>query len=152
AGACDRNMFVTGPTPTQLLDNLSPYMMEKHGKKMYVMAADYIFGQLPAQAAERICKEHGGEVVGSDLFHLDVGRLGSTISKTQTANPDFVFDVFVGPAHAAFYGQWASAGMNKKIPMASHTIGDSGEQERIAPEVIEGIVTVKNYFDELDTP
>src|SRR5690606_16231208 len=30
-GACDRNMFITGPTPRQLLDNLIPYMMEKHG-------------------------------------------------------------------------------------------------------------------------
>jgi len=151
-GACDRNMFITGPTPRQLLDNLIPYMMEKHGKKMYVLAADYIFGQLSGQAAERICKEHGGEVVGFDLFPLDVDKFGPTISKIQSAKPDFVFNVFVGPAHGAFYGQWASAGMNKSIPMASHTIGDAGEQMRMPPEVSEGIVTVKNYYDELDTP
>lgn len=151
-GACDRNMFTTGPTPQQLLNNLIPYMMKKHGKKVYILAADYIFGQLSAKQAERIAKEHGGEVVGVDLFPLDVDKFGSTISKIQAAKPDFVFNVFVGPAHGAFYGQWASAGMNKQIPMASHTIGDGGEQMRMPPEVSQGIVTVKNYFDELDTP
>src|SRR5690606_3639838 len=52
----------------------------------------------------------------------------------------------------AFYGQWASAGMNTSIPMASHTIGDAGEQMRMPPEVSAGIITVKNYYDELDTP
>lgn len=151
-GACDRNMFTTGPTPQQLLNNLIPYMIKKHGKKVYILAADYIFGQLSAKWAERIAKENGGEVVGLDLFPMDVDKFGSTIGKIQAAKPDFVFNVFVGPAHAAFYGQWASAGMNKRIPMASHTIGDSGEQLRMPPDVSEGIVTVKNYFDELDTP
>lgn len=151
-GACDRNMITTGPTPGQLLDNLIPYMMEKHGKKVYILAADYIFGQLSAEWAKRIAEAHGGEVVGYDLFPMDVDKFGPTISKIQAAKPDFVFNVFVGPAHAAFYGQWASAGLNKQIPMASHTIGDSGEQMRMPPEVSEGIVTVKNYYDELETP
>lgn len=151
-GACDRNMFITGPTPGQLLDNLIPYMMNKHGKKVYIMAADYIFGQLSAEWAKRITEANGGQVVGYDLFPMDVDKFGPTISKIQAAKPDFVFNVFVGPAHGAFYGQWASAGLNKQIPMASHTIGDSGEQMRMPPEVSEGIVTVKNYYDELDTP
>ncbi len=151
-GACDRNMFITGPTPGQLLDNLIPYMMKEHGKKVYIMAADYIFGQMSAEWAKQITEANGGEVVGYELFPLDVDKFGPTISKIQAAKPDFVFNVFVGPAHGAFYGQWASAGLNKQIPMASHTIGDAGEQMRMPPEVSEGIVTVKNYYDELDTP
>lgn len=151
-GACDRNMFITGPTPQQLLNNLIPYMMKKHGKKVYIVGADYIFGQLSAKAAERIAKENGGEVVGMELFPLDVDKFGPTISKIQSAKPDYVFNIFVGPAHGAFYGQWASAGMNKQIPMASHTIGDAGEQMRMPHDVSEGLVTVKNYYDEMDTP
>lgn len=151
-GACDRNMFITGPTPVQLVDHLIPYMMEQHGKKVYILAADYIFGQLSAESAAEVARQNGGEVVGMDLFPMDADKFGTTISKIQTAKPDYVFNVFVGPAHGAFYGQWAAAGMNKEIPMASHTIGDVGEQMRLAPEVSNGIVTVKNYFDEIDTP
>lgn len=36
--------------------------------------------------------------------------------------------------------------------MASHTLGDVGEQKRMPREVSEGLITAKNYFDELDTP
>jgi len=151
-GACDRNLFTIGETPFQLLGKLIPYMMDTYGKRAYIMAADYIFGQLSAQWARRILEERGGEVVGYDLFPLEVDRFGPTIGKIQAARPDFIFNVFVGPAHGAFYGQWAAAGLNRQIAMSSHTIGNAGEQTRMAPEVLEGIVTTKNYFDELKTP
>jgi len=151
-GACDRNLFTIGATPYQLLGKLMPYMMDTFGKRAYIMAADYVFGQLSAQWARRIVQARGGEVVGYDLFPMETDRFGATISKIQAARPDFIFNVFVGPAHAAFYGQWAAAGMNRQVPMSSHTIGNAGEQTRMPAEVLEGIVTTKNYFDELDTP
>ena len=151
-GACDRNLFVVGATPVQVLNHLVPYMMEQHGKKMYILAADYLFGQLSTKWAQEIAGELGGEVVGVEFFPMDNDKFGSSIGKIQTAQPDFIFNVLVGPAHGAFYTQWAAAGMNKEIPMAAHTIGDAGEQLRMPPEVSEGIVTVKSYFDELDTP
>lgn len=151
-GACDRNMVTTGPTPQQLLEKLIPHMIKTHGKKVYILGADYIFGQISAKWAERIAQEHGGEVVGVEMFPLNVDKFGPTINRIQSANPDFVFNIFVGPAHGAFYGQWAAAGLNKKIAMASHTIGDAGEHMRMPPEVSEGIVAVKNYYDEMDTP
>ena len=34
-----------------------------------------------------------------------------------------IMSVLVGGAHLSFYRQWAAAGMNKKIPMASTTLG-----------------------------
>ncbi len=151
-GACDRNMITTGPTPHQLLEQLIPYMIKTYGKKMYVLGADYIFGQISAKWAARIAEKHGGEVVGTEMFPLDVDKFGPTINRIQAAKPDFVFNIFVGPAHAAFYGQWAAAGLNKQIAMASHTIGDPGDHLRMPTDVSEGIVTCKNYFDELDTP
>ena len=38
-GVCDRNTFCTGTTPGQLLANLLPYMINKFGKRIYVLAA-----------------------------------------------------------------------------------------------------------------
>lgn len=151
-GACDRNLFITGPTPQQALAYLIPYMIKNHGKKVYILGADYMFGQVVTKWAERMVKENGGEVLGLELFPIDVDKFGSTIGRIQAARPDFVFNVFVGPAHAAFYGQWASAGMNKQIPMASKTIGEAAEQLRMPAEVSEGIIAVHNYVDEIDTP
>ncbi len=151
-GVCDRNTFNTGTTPGQLLANLLPYMIQKFGKKIYVLAADYNFGQLSEKWTRRIAKENGAEVIASEFFPLDVNQFGPTIGKIQQAKPNFIINTFVGPAHAAFYGQWAGAGMKKEIPIGSQTFGEAGEHLRMPAELSEGILVCYNYFEEINTP
>jgi urea transport system substrate-binding protein len=150
-GVCDRNCFCTGTTPGQLLENLLPYMIKKYGKTIYVLAADYNFGQLSEKWTRKIASENGAKVVASEFFPLDVAQFGPTISKIQAAKPAFIINTFVGPAHASFYGQWAAAGMKNEIPIASQTFGEGGEILRMPPEVAEGITVCYNYLDEIDT-
>src|SRR5689334_3119844 len=45
-GVCDRGIFCTGVTPAQTVGKLVPYAMKKWGKKVYVSAADYNYGQI----------------------------------------------------------------------------------------------------------
>lgn len=151
-GVCDRNTFNTGTTPGQLLANLLPYMIKNHGKSIYVLAADYNFGQLSEKWTRKIASDLGAKVVASEFFPLDVSQFGPTISKIQAAKPDFIVNTFVGPAHASFYGQWAAAGMKKQIPIASQTFGEGGEVVRMPPEVSDGIVVCYNYLDEIESP
>ncbi len=151
-GVCDRNTFISGTTPGQLLATLVPYLIGRFGKKIYVLGADYSFGQLSAKWTAKIAKENGGEVIGTEFFPLDVNNFGPTIVKIQAAKPDVVINTFVGPAHASFYGQWAAAGMKARIPLASQTYGEVGEHISMPQEVSEGIVVSYCYVDELDTP
>jgi len=150
-GVCDRNFFSTGSTPGGYIDLLVGNSMQRWGKKIYVMAADYNYGQISAKWIRKAVRELGGEVVGEEFFPLDVNQFGPTISKIQAAKPDLVLNVFVGPAHSSFYGQWAAAGMNKRIPMASTTFG-IGEITRMPSEVTDGILTTYAYYEDLDTP
>ena len=149
-GVCDRNFFATGSTPGGYVDLLSGEAMNRWGKKVYIMAADYNYGQITAKWIQKAVKEAGGKVVGEEFFPLTVNQFGPTISKIQAAKPDFVMNVFVGPAHASFYGQWASAGMNKRIPMVSTTFGAAGEVVRMPPEIGDGILTCYSYYEDLD--
>lgn len=151
-GVCDRNFFATGATPGGYVDLLSGEAMKRWGKSVYIMAADYNYGQITAKWIQKAVKDAGGKVVGEEFFPLTVNQFGPTISKIQAAKPDFVMNVFVGPAHASFYGQWASAGMNKKIPMVSTTFGAAGEVVRMPPEIADGILTCYSYYEDLDIP
>ena len=151
-GVCDRNCFCTGNTPGQLLAHLLPYMIKKYGKTIYVLAADYNFGQLSEKWTRKIAADNGASVVASEFFPLDVAQFGATISKIQAAKPAFLVNTFVGPAHASFYGQWAAAGMKKEIPIASQTFGEGGEILMMPPPVAEGITVCYDYLDEVDTP
>lgn len=152
-GVCDRNIFINGVTPAQQVEVLVPYAMDKAaGKKVYILAADYNYGQITARWIQKFVADNGGEVVGTDFFPLDVSDFGSTLAKIQSADPDLVIAPLVGGAHLSFFRQWAAAGMKDKIPLASTTLGVGNEQKVLTAEEGNGIMVAYNYSQELDTP
>jgi urea transport system substrate-binding protein len=151
-GVCDRNTFCTGTTPAQTVNHLIAYGLKNWGKKIYILAADYNFGQITADWVKKFMKEGGGEVVGADFFPLDATNYSSTISRIQSAAPDFLFSVLVGGAQTGFYRQWDAAGMKKKIPIASNVFGLSDELTTMDTSTTDGIVTCYGWFPNLDNP
>lgn len=151
-GVCDRNIFINGVTPAQQVAALVPYAMGKSGKKVYILAADYNYGQITARWIQKFVADNGGETIGVDFFPLDVSDFGSTIAKIQTAGPDLVIAPLVGGAHLSFFRQWAAAGMKDKIALASTTLGVGNEHKVLTPEEGNGIMVAYNYSQELETP
>lgn len=151
-GVCDRNIFVTGVTPAQQLEPLIPFAMNKWGKKVYVIAADYNYGQIIARWAKKYAADNGGTTVAIDFFPLNVSDFGSAITKIQAAKPDMLFSALVGGPHLSFYRQWAASGMKDKIPIASPTLGVGNEQKVLTAAEGDGILCCYNYSAEIDTP
>ncbi len=151
-GQCDRNLFVTGVVPTQQLQVLIPWAIDNIGPRLYVLAADYNYGQISAEWVRQYAEERGGEIVGEDFFPLDVAEFGSTISDVQSAAPDAVVSLLVGGAHISFYGQYAAAGVNDDIPIVSTTFGLGSEQLAVDADAARNITVAYTYFQELDTP
>lgn len=151
-GVCDRNIFINGITPAQQVEVLVPYAMGKSGKKVYILAADYNYGQITAKWIQKYVADNGGETVAVDFFPLDVADFGSTIAKIQTAAPDLVIAPLVGGAHLSFFRQWAAAGMKDRIPLATTTMGIGNEHKVLTAEEGNGIMTAYSYSQELDTP
>jgi len=149
-GVCDRNIFCTGSTPAQTVEKLVPYVQKKWGKKIYTIAADYNYGQITAKWVKKYAQDNGGEVVQTDFFPLDVTDFGPTIKKIQAAKPDLVVSATVGAAHISFYRQWAAAGMNKRIPLASPTFGN--EVVITSPEEHNGFIVAYGYLEGIETP
>ena len=151
-GVCDRNTFVTGVVPTQQLQVLIPWAIENIGPRLYILAADYNYGQISADWVRHYAAQHGGEIVGEDFFPLDVAEFGTTISAVQSAAPDAVMSLLVGGAHMSFYSQYAAAGVNASIPIVSTTFGLGSEQVALDADSAENIIVAYPYFEELDTP
>ncbi|MFT6303547.1 MAG: branched-chain amino acid transport system substrate-binding protein [Pseudomonadales bacterium] len=151
-GVCDRNIVCTGSTPAQANEPLVEAAMEKWGKKVYILAADYNYGHITAKWLTHYVGERGGEVAATSFFPLDVADFGSTIAKIQQEKPDWVVSALVGGAHMSFYRQWAASGMNKNIPLASTTFGAGNEQGALSASEGDGIMVAHNYSQELDTP
>jgi urea transport system substrate-binding protein len=151
-GVCDRNTFCTGVTPAQTVGKLVPYAMKKWGKKIYVIAADYNYGQITSQWVKKFAQENGGQVIAADFFPLDVTNFGPTISKIEAAKPDMVVSVLVGGSHLSFYRQWAAAGLRTKIPLVGTTFASGNEHIALAANECDGFLVAYNYFQNLDNP
>ncbi|HEX2527933.1 MAG TPA: urea ABC transporter substrate-binding protein [Geminicoccus sp.] len=150
-GVCDANMIGTGGLPEQQLSTLVPWMMEKYGKKVYTIAADYNFGQISAEWTRKLVEENGGEIVGEEMIPLGVSQFGQTIQNIQAAKPDWLMTLVVGNSQASFYEQAPAAGL--KIPMGSSiTIGLGFEHKRFKPPAMENMHVAMNWFEEVSSP
>lgn len=150
-GVCDRNVVVTGTTPAQAVEPIVDHAMKQWGDKVYVLAADYNYGQITAKWIAHYVQQRKGAVLKTDFFPLDVADFGSTIAKIQQEKPAFVVSALVGGAHMAFYRQWAASGMNKRIPLASTTFGVGNEHLALSAAEGDGILIAGNYSQELDS-
>ena len=151
-GVCDRNCFVTGTTPGQVVEPIVDHAMKKWGNKVYILAADYNYGQITAKWLQHYVRQRKGTVADTNFFPLDVADFGSTIAKIQQAAPNWVVSALVGGAHMSFYRQWASSGMNKRIPLASTTFGVGNEHLALSPAEGDGILIAGNYSQEAQSP
>ena len=150
-GVCDRNVVVTGTTPAQAVEPVVKRSMRQWGKKTYILAADYNYGQITAKWIDFYVGRDGGSVHTTSFFPLNISDFGSTIARIQQAKPDFVISALVGGAHLSFYRQWAAAGMNKKIPLSSTTFGVGNEHLALSPAEGDGILIAGNYSQEAKT-
>ena len=151
-GVCDRNIFINGVTPAQQVEALVPFAMERSGKRIHILAADYNYGQITAKWIQKYVADNGGETVAVDFFPLEVSEFGSTIAKIQSIDPDLVIAPLVGGAHLSFFRQWAAAGMNERIPLASTSLGVGNEHKVLTADEGNGIMVAYHYSQELDTP
>ncbi len=67
-GVCDRNIFCTGSTPAQNVNKLVPYVQKHWGKNVYIVAADYNYGQITRKWIPTYVREGGGQVLAADFF------------------------------------------------------------------------------------
>lgn len=150
-GVCDANMIVTGAVPEQQFSTLIPWMMEKYGKNVYTLAADYNFGQISAEWVRQIVEENGGTMVGEEFIPLGVSQFGQSIQNIQAAKPGFVVTLLVGAAQASYYEQAAAANVN--LPMASSVnVGQGYEHKRFTPPSLKDMYVTTNFIEEVDTP
>ncbi|MCE5281032.1 MAG: urea ABC transporter substrate-binding protein [Deltaproteobacteria bacterium] len=150
-GVCDSNVFVTGAVPEQQFSTLIPWMMEKYGKKVYTIAADYNFGQLSAEWVRMIVKEKGGTMVGEEFIPLSVSQFSQTIQNIQKAKPDVLVTLLVGANQASFYEQQVAASLG--IPMASSVnVGQAYEHRRFKAPALKDMYVTANYVEEVNTP
>ncbi len=147
-GVCDRTTFPVGATARQQLDPVIQYMIEEFGTEIYVIAADYNFGQISGAWTEVIAEENGAEVVGEEYIPLSVSEFGDTINRIEGEDPDFVMSMLAGENHTSFYDQRAAAGLD--IPIGSSTaMMEDYSHLSLSPPALTDVYVGFSYMEEL---
>lgn len=150
-GIASKYSFFTGPVPEQQILPGVEYMVEKFGPRVYIIAADYGFGQVSTQWGEVAAGLYGAEVIGKEFIPLGNSRFAATIGRVQSAKPDWMLHFLVGDAQTQFYPQASSSGL--RLPTLSTVqLQQSYEHKRFAPPALDGMLVPTDYQEELTLP
>lgn len=150
-GVASHNVFCTGAVPEHQITTLMQGMIEEFGPKVYIIAADYNFGQISTMWVEQETVKNGGEVIGKEFIPMEVSQFSSTIANIQAAQPDILVTLLVGTAQSSFYEQWATSGI-EGCPMATTVnIAQGYEHLRFNPPALANMYVTATYVEELDT-
>ncbi|MFD1563118.1 urea ABC transporter substrate-binding protein [Haloarchaeobius amylolyticus] len=147
-GVCDDTIFPVGATARQQLGAVTPYLAEEYGEDIYIIAADYNFGQLSGDWVNVIADENDYNIVGEEYIPLDETDFSSVINRIQAEDPDFVMSMLVGSNHENFYDQRDANDM--LIPIGtSTTMAQGHEHIRYEPDALTDVYAGVSYMEEL---
>jgi urea transport system substrate-binding protein len=149
-GVADKYTFCTGAVPEQQIIPVMQYMIPRFGKRIYILAADYNFGQLSAAWTRAAAPILGGEIVGEEFIPLSVSDFTATIARVQKEKPDWLMMYITGQNHSNYYPQ-ANA-TKARFPMGSSiNMAQGYEHKRFAAPALAGMHVAVSYMEEIAT-
>lgn len=149
---CSKNVVYTGAVPNQQQDEFVPWLVEKFGKKWYLIGSNYIYPKEENNYCKKLLAELGCEVVAEEYVPLGHSEFSSAISKFQSLQPNVIFSTVVGDSVVALHRQYRAAGLDpEKMPMASLTTSEN-EVAAMGGDAAAGHFTSAPYFMVWDSP
>ena len=146
--SCGRYFISMGAIPNQQLDFFIPYLIERHGPKIYCVGQDYIWPQVSIEYIEGLLKQHGGELVGKEFVPFDQSDWSSIIRRIKDSKADVFFPFIGGDGLIACLKQYYDFGFdNTKI---AATLMDELYTPAFQPETRKGMLCSVSYLMELD--
>lgn len=146
------NIFYTGATTNQQIIPAVTYLLENHGKKMFLLGSDYVFPRTANKIIKEQLKEEGGELVGEEYTPLGHTEYSSVISKIKEAKPEVIFNTLNGDSNVAFFKQLQDAGITSKDMIVLSVSVAEEEIRSIGTDVLAGHLAAWNYYQTTDTP
>ncbi|WP_245313220.1 transporter substrate-binding domain-containing protein [Bradyrhizobium macuxiense] len=143
---CSKNVIYTGAVPNQQQDEFVPWLINKFGKKFYLIGSNYIYPKEENNYCKKLLEKHGGEVAAEEYVPLGHSEFSSVINKIRATQPNVIFSTVVGDSVVALHRQYRAAGLDpEKMPMASLTTSEN-EVAAMGGDAAAGHFTSAPYF------
>jgi urea transport system substrate-binding protein len=143
---CSKNVIYTGAVPNQQQDEFVPWLVEKFGKKFFLIGSNYIYPKEENNYCKKLLEKLGAEVVNEEYVPLGHSEFSSVINKMKSTEPNVIFSTVVGDSVVALHRQYRAAGLDPaKMPMASLTTSEN-EVAAMGGDAAAGHFTSAPYF------
>lgn len=147
-GIADHYSFFSGNVPEKKTLPSTEFMIKKFGKRVYILAADYGYGQVSALWTRAAVGLSGGTIVGSEFIPLGNSDFAATIANIQKAKPDWIASYLVGSAQFNYYPQRLAAGA--VLPTLGPTHISAGYEHKMSPPpTMENVYVPVSFIEEL---
>ncbi len=109
---CSKNVIYTGAVPNQQQDEFVPWLVEKFGKKFFLIGSNYIYPKEENNYCKKLLEKLGGEVVNEEYVPLGHSEFSSVINKIKSTEPNVIFSTVVGDSVVALHRQYRAAGLD----------------------------------------
>lgn len=145
------NVIYTGAVPNQNSMQLAAYLLRNHGRRFFLIGADYIYPRESNRIMRDMVEQHGGEIIDEIYLpsHADAPAFEEVMQQIKALEPDVVFSTLIGRGARAFYKRYRECGIDPaKIPIASLTMTE-GETRMIGPALCGGHIVAASYVNTL---
>ena len=144
---CDPLIFCTGSVPSQQVEPLIPWLMQKIGaKKFYLPSADYIWPQVMNKKVRQVVTANGGAIVGEEYYPLDHMDYSKTVEKITSSGAEVVFNTIVPPGLTPFLEQLYNSGFTKRGGQLICTYMDENFLNLVSAAHVEGLYSCLDYY------
>lgn len=153
----NESVIYTGACPNQHLIPLFDYLLPRHGKRVYLLGANYVWGWEMNRLARDLLVEAGGEAVAERYLPLEETEVARLIADIREKRPDFVLNNLIGPASYAFLRAYHALGLEDPAfrpevrPVVSCDLTEC-ELGEIGLGIAAGNFSAASYFDTLAMP
>lgn len=151
-GVSSHYTFCLSAMPEQQMTGMIQYLIERYGKKCYIVAADYNYGILSAEWAKHLIHQFGGEVVGVEYLDETITDFNPIIDRILQLQTDILFSLCVFPNHDYFYIQWHKRGLNYIPNATTQVVAEFSQNVELDPPILENVYVMASFLEELKQP
>jgi len=150
---CDPLIFCTGPVPSQQIEPLFPWLMQRTGaKRFYLPSADYVWPHVLNKKVWEVVTAAGGNVVGEQYFALDHMDYDQLVEDIMVSDAEVVFNTIVPPGLTPFLARLHEAGFTKNGGHVVCTYFDENFLNLVPAEQVEGLYGCLDYYRDVGDP
>lgn len=147
-GKTNPRVFGLGDTPLQRQSRFVPYLVEKQGRRWYLLGNDYVFPRSELAITKELLGKAGGSVVDEQYTPLGTQDYSPIVSKIRSSGADLVFAVVPGTDGVAFIKEAKQSGLFDQMAVTGIAT--------FAPEIYsgmaayaEGVITCDRYTEQI---